>query len=477
MPNIRNQSMLTFATGKTRHCDGLSRRSFLRAGALGIGGLSLADMLRAEAVSGVGSSNKAVINIHLDGGPPQMDMIDPKPDAPIEIRGEFKPIRSSIPGLHLTELMPRMAKAADKFVFIRSLQGSAGRHDAFQCQSGYSFRELESIGGRPAMGCAVSKLLASPADTAPAFVDILQGRGLARNSARPGFLGPAYRPFRPDISHLFHRELEPGMQNELANLGGGHQVNLGLIEGLTAGRLGDRVALLKSMDRLNRDVDRSGQMDALDEFTQQAVSILTSGQFAEAMDLEKEDPRMLDRYTPRVPDPDPRNYTMEGATAGRKLLLARRLVEAGVRCVSVSISDFDTHSNNFNRMRTIGPLVDQALTTRVEDLEERGMLGDVSIVAWGEFGRTPKINDKAGRDHWPRVGMALLAGGGMKTGQVIGATDRTASEATDRPVSYQDIIATLYHNLGLDARGITVEDTSGRPQYLVDAGAPIRELI
>ena len=183
--------MLTFATGKFRHCDGLSRRSFLKAGALGIGGLSFADLLRAEATAGVGSSNKAIINVHLDGGPPQMDMIDPKPDAPIEYRGEFKSIRTAIPGLHLTELMPRMAKAAGKFAFLRSLQGSAGRHDAFQCQSGYSFKELQSIGGRPAMGCVLSKLLATPKDTAPTFVDIMQGRGLVRNSTRPGFLGPA----------------------------------------------------------------------------------------------------------------------------------------------------------------------------------------------------------------------------------------------------------------------------------------------
>ncbi|MGY8656211.1 MAG: DUF1501 domain-containing protein [Verrucomicrobiia bacterium] len=469
--------MLTFATGKFRHCDGLSRRSFLKAGALGIGGLSFADLLRAEATAGVGSSNKAIINVHLDGGPPQMDMIDPKPDAPIEYRGEFKSIRTAIPGLHLTELMPRMAKAAGKFAFLRSLQGSAGRHDAFQCQSGYSFKELQSIGGRPAMGCVLSKLLATPKDTAPTFVDIMQGRGLVRNSTRPGFLGPAYKPFRPDISHMFHRELEKGMQGELSRLGPGHTINLGLIEGLTAGRMGDRVALLKNMDRIRRDIDASGQMSALDEFTQQAVNILTSGKFAEAMDLEKEDPKMLERYTPRVPNPDPKNFTMEGAMAGRKLLLARRLVEAGVRCVSVSISDFDTHSDNFNRMRTIGPLVDHALTTLVEDLEERGMLDDVSIVAWGEFGRTPKINAKAGRDHWPRVGMGIMAGGGIKTGQVIGSTDRTASDVTSRPIQYQDVIATLYHNLGLDARAITVEDTTGRPQYLVDHGAPIKELV
>ncbi len=469
--------MLTFPTGKFHHCDGIARRSFLKAGALGIGGLTFADLLRAESKSGIGSSNKAIINIHLDGGPPQMDMIDPKPDAPSEYRGEFASLPTNIPGLHLTELMPRMAKAADKFVFIRSLQGSAGRHDAFQCQSGYNVKDLQSIGGRPAMGCVLSKLLATPKDDAPAFVDILQGRGQVRNSTRPGFLGPTYKAFRPDISKMFHRQLEPGMAGELARLGSDHSTQFGLVEGMTAGRFGDRMTLLKNIDGIRRNIDGSGQMTALDEFTQQAVSMLTSGKFAEAMDLEKEDPKMLARYTPRVPDPDPKNFTMEGASAGRKLLLARRLVEAGVRCVSVSISDFDTHTNNFGRMRTIGPLVDHALTTLVEDLSERGMLDDVSIVAWGEFGRSPKVNSKGGRDHWPKVGMAIMAGGGMNTGQVIGSTDRIAAEATSRPVQYQDIIATLYHNLGIDARAITVEDTTGRPQYLVDSGSPIKELV
>ena len=148
-----------------------------------------------------------------------------------------------------------------------------------------------------------------------------------------------------------------------------------------------------------------------------------------------------------------------------------------MRCVSVSISDFDTHSDNFNRMRLIGPIIDHALATLVEDLDERGMLDDVSIVAWGEFGRTPKVNPKAGRDHWPRVAMGFLAGGGMRTGQVIGSTDRYAAEATSRPVHYQDVIATLYHNLGIDARQTTVEDTTGRPQFLVDEGEPIKEVV
>ena len=174
-----------------------------------------------------------------------MDMIDPKPDAPSEYRGEFESIPTSIPGLHLSELMPRMASAADKFVFIRSLQGSAGRHDAFQCQSGFNAKELQSIGGRPAMGCVLSKLLATPTDTAPAFVDILQGRGQVRNSTRSGFLGPTHKPFRPDISQMFERKLEAGMQGELARLGSENSVNLNLVDGMSKRRLGDRIHCCK----------------------------------------------------------------------------------------------------------------------------------------------------------------------------------------------------------------------------------------
>jgi len=469
--------MLTILGGNTRTCaDTRSRRSFLKAGVLGLGGLTLPDLLRAEAGR---SSHKAVINIHLDGGPPQMDLIDPKPDAPAEIRGEFDSLATTIPGLHLTELMPKVASIADRFIFLRSLVGSAGQHNAFQAQSGFSSRELTSIGGRPAMGCVVNKLLGSPSDPAPAFVDIMQGRGRVRNSARPGFLGAVYQPFRPDISHLFQRELEAGMKGELARLGArGQGTQLDLSEGLTLGRIEERASLLENFDTVRRQIDRgSEQIAAADQFTQQAMNILTSGRLAEAMDLEKEDPKILARYTPPMREKDLAMYTAEGPLAARKLLMARRLVEAGVRVVSVSISDFDTHSSNFPRMRQLGPIVDHALWALITDLEDRGMLDDVSIVAWGEFGRTPKVNSKGGRDHWPKVSPAILAGGGMKTGQVIGATDRIAAEATERPVHYQDVMATLYHNLGIDPKTSQVIDPTGRPQYLVDTGQVIREVV
>jgi hypothetical protein len=467
--------MLSIVGRPYRHCDGLTRRRFLAAGSLGFAGLTLADLLRAEAAAGTRSSHKAVINVHLDGGPPQLDTIDLKPQAPVELRGDFRPIATRLPGVQVCELLPKIAQAADKFVFIRTLVGSAGQHNAFQCQSGFDEKELQSIGGRPAMGSVLARLRGLTADAAPSFVDLMQGRPLVRNSARPGFLGPAYQPFRPDISRWFHRELEPGMKGELARRGADHATSLTLNPALDARRINDRTDLLGGLDTLRREIDATGMMDALDRFQQQAISILTSGRFADALDLSKEDPRVLERYTPPASQGE-RFYTAEDHLSARKFLLARRLVEAGVRCVSISISDFDTHSGNFPRMRQLLPIVDHGLATLVGDLEERGLLGDVLIVAWGEFGRTPRINKNGGRDHWPRVSPALLAGGGLRTGVVLGETDRTASAPVSRPVHFQDVFATLYHKLGLDLRATTIADTRGRPQYLVDQGTVIPEV-
>ena len=469
--------MLSFRGGPAKNCDGLSRRSFLRAGSLGIGGLSLPDLIRAESVSGKGSSAKSIIHIHLDGGPPQMDMIDPKPDSPVEYRGDIKSIPSEIPGIHLSELMPNLAKNAKKFAFLRSLVGADGQHNAFQCQSGYKASEKGPAGGWPAMGCVINKLLGSPSAPAPTFVDLMQGRGQVRNSVRPGFLGPSANPFRPDISSMFKRELEDAMKTELAKLRKGHSVDLNLNEDLNVGRLDDRLGLLQGLDRTRREIDAIGSMEALDTFTQQAYGILTSGKIAEAMDLSKEDPKVISRYVPVMKEKELAFFTSEGPQAAKKLLLARRLIEAGVRVVNVSISDFDTHSKNFVRMKQLVPIVDHAISTLIEDLDERGMLDDVTVLAWGEFGRTPKVNANAGRDHWPKVAMGILAGGGMNVGQVIGATDRYAAEAVQRPVHYKDVIATLYYNLGIDPQQTTVEDSSGRPHYLLKDCRPIKELI
>lgn len=455
----------------------ISRRGSLAIGAFGFSGWLLADLLRAEAAAPAARSGRSIINIHLDGGPSHLDTIDPKPEAPLEIRGEFGTIETRLPGVRVTELMPRIASIADRFAMVRSLVGSVGDHDAFQCQSGYGANDLKAFGGRPVLGSVLSKLDGSAADTAPPFIDLMQGRPLVRNSARPGFLGPSFQPFRPDISHLFQRELEPGMKGELARLGPDHRISLTLNPQLSPERLQNRTALLTHLDSMRREADRSGTMEAMDRFSQQAVGILTSGRLAAALRLESEPAHVLALYSCPQSDSAPRFSTDEGPGAVRKFLLARRLIEAGARCVSLSISDFDTHSDNFNRMRRLMPIVDQGLFALVTDLEQRGMLDDVTIVVWGEFGRTPRIDPKtAGRHHWPQAGPALLAGGKLRTGQVIGATDRWGADVVERPVTYKDLFATLYSTLGIDARNVTIPDPQGRPQYLLDQGAVIREL-
>lgn len=453
------------------------RRTALLAGSLPwFPGLS--HLLRAENAVGSASTGRSLINIHLDGGPPHLDTIDPKPEAPVEIRGEFGTIETQLPGFRVSELLPRTAAIADRLVFIRSLVGSAGAHDAFQCQSGYRAADLKSFGGRPAAGSVISHLLAQATDSAPSFIDLMQGRPLVRKSARPGFLGPAAQPFRPDISRMFHRELETGMKGELARLGTDHSISLTLNPLLSEGRVNQRQQLLRQLDRLQRQMDSSGMMDAMDQFDRQAAGILMSGSLAEALDLEREDPSILRRFTAPGSDQGRQSTTSEGPDSVRKFLLARRLVQAGARCVSVSISDFDTHSDNFPRMRNLLPIVDFGLHALILDLEEQGLLERTTIVVWGEFGRTPRIDPKTGgRHHWPAVGPAVIAGGGLRTGVVVGETDRTGDSVRSRPVHYKDVFATLFHTLGIDARTTTLTDPQGRPQFILDEGEVISEII
>ena len=458
------------------NCTKVSRRSFLTVGSAGVAGLSLPGILANEAMAATTVRGKSLIMIHLDGGPPQMDLIDPKPYAPSEVRSPFAPISTNVPGLGLTELMPQCARIADKLVFLRSLVGSDGKHHAFQCQSGYGEKALKSIGGRPALGCVVKHLLGRPEDEVPNFIDLMQGRPLVRNSARPGFLGISCKPFRPDISDIWKRELETGMKGELKRLGNDHKTELSLIHDLPVKRLDDRLELLRSIDRFQRDLDTSGSMNAMDQFHQQAYKVLTSGAFAEAMDISAEDPRVVDHYTPEDVSRGTQSYTSEGPDALLKFMLARRLIEAGVRVVSVSLSDFDTHSDNNNRMRHLGPLFDHGFHALVTDLESRGMLDDTIVLAWGEFGRTPKVNSKGGRDHWPSASMGVMAGGGMPGGLVLGATDREAGKVVDRPLAYSDVIATLYRKLGINPQTI-IHDQTGRPHVLMSEGSPVSELV
>jgi hypothetical protein len=446
--------MLSIYGKKQKFCDGVSRRSFLKIGgfALGsLGGVPLADILQAQDSSGNRSSHKGLINIFLGGGPPHQDMWEIKTEAPVEIRGEFKPISTKVPDIQIGECFPKIAAMMDKFVAIRSVTGCAGGHDAYQCLTGWNRGSFSSIGGMPSIGSAVAKVKGSVDSSIPATVGLAAKTKHApwSESGQAGFLGDAYQPFKPNGKMMADLKLN----------------------GITLDRLADRKSLLNSLGNLKRDFENVHNMNS---FSQEAFGVLTSSRLVDALDLSKEDPKIVKKYG----DGKPYQYQYDGApTCNDHLLMARRLIEAGVQSVSLSYGRWDSHGKNFDLVRDHGAKLDQCLTALVEDLQERGMLDDVTVIVWGEFGRTPKINKGAGRDHWPQVSCALMAGGGMKTGQAIGATNRLGEFATKRPVSVQEIIATLYHNLGVDPMSTTLVDPTGRPQYLLDHRKPLPELV
>ena len=317
-----------------------------------------------------------------------------KSEAPSEVRGEFKPINTNVPGIQIGEVFEKLAGMMDKAAVIRSVVGCSGGHDSFQCMTGWHQNDLRSIGGRPAIGSAVAKLYGPVDPSVPPYV------GLAAptkhrpwsESGSPGFLGSAYAPFKPD---------GPGMKNMTLN-------------GISLERLEDRRQLLSAVDSLRRDIDISGTMEGMDAFGQRALDVLTSSKLIDALDLTKEDPKIVERYG----DGKPYKYQYDGApTCNDHLLMARRLIEAGARVVSLSYGRWDSHGQNFDLVRDHGGKLDQSLSALIEDLDQRGMLDDTTIVVWGEFGRTPKINKNAGRDHWTRVSCCYLAGGGIRGGQ------------------------------------------------------------
>ncbi len=450
--------MLTLLGPRDRSfCDGLSRRSFLSIGGFAMAGtacLPLADQLRAEAASKKPASQKAVINVFLGGGPPHQDMWEIKTDAPREIRGEFHPIATAVPDVQIGECFPKIAAMADRFAFIRSIMGCAGGHDAYQCFSGWDRRNMQFIGGRPAVGPVAAKVLGQVAPGVPAAMALANRTSHKPWSepGGPGFLGVGYSPFKPDTDGLSNLKLN----------------------GVTLDRLQDRKSLLSGLDQLKREVDASGVLEGMDAFNQAALGVMTSSRLLDALDISKEDPKTVARYG----DGKPYQFQYDGApTVNDQLLIARRLVEAGVRSVTLSFGRWDSHGKNFDLVRDHGTKLDQCVTALVSDLEERGMLDDVTVVVWGEFGRTPKVNKGAGRDHWPRVSCCLMAGGGMQTGQFIGSTNRLGEYAVDRPVHMQEVIATVYHNLGIDPETTTLADPAGRPQYLIEKRIPMRELV
>jgi len=442
--------MLTFLGKRRRLCDGVSRREFLRIGGLAVGGFTLPDLLHAEAQAAGRATGKSVINIFLTGGPPHIDMFDLKPLAPIEYRGKYKPIATNVPGLEICELMPELAKVADKYTIIRSITGMRDEHDNGQSDTGWTRSSLQSVGGRPSVGAVMSKLWGTaqttPRGTAPTFVDFAYGLGEFAGRAIPGFLGPVHAAYRAD---------EIGKSNLTLNQDVGLE------------RLNDRMSLLSGLDSFCREADQSGMMIALDSYSQRAVSIVTSGRLAQALDITKENPDTVARYGVQ--------HFENGL-----LLTARRLVEAGVRYVSLTWAghnQWDSHGGNFVRMDRLLPGLSLGLSALIEDLDARGRLDDTIIMMSGEFGRTPRINPGAGRDHWPSASFFFLAGGGFRHGQVIGSTTSRAEMPKDRPVHLQHVFHTLYHQLGIDSNAVTFVDPNGRPQYLVENRELIHELI
>ena len=441
-------------------CDGQTRRHFLKIGGMALGGMALPQILRAEESSAAGPSpqslsHKAIIMIYLSGGPSHQDMYDLKMDAPREIRGSFQPIQTNGPGIEICEHMPRLAKMMDKFAIIRSLYGGPDQHASDMCLSGYPIGPGGRQSNHPSLGSAVSKIQ-GPADPAiPPFVGLTTKTGHApySNPGLPGFLGLAHAPFQPDSDGLANMRLN----------------------GITLDQLRHRQSLLDSFDHFRRRVDTDPTMLGVDAFTRKAFDVLTSSKLVEALDLEKEDPVLRDRYGRGSASP------AFGEDAGPhwmdQFLMARRLVQAGVRCVTLSFGSWDRHGGNFERLPEQLSKLDMGITALVEDLHARGLEKDVSVIAWGEFGRTPRINAGGGRDHWPQASCALLAGGGMRMGQVIGSTNRLGEVPQDRPIHYQDVFATLYRQLGINAANATIPDHSGRPQYLLDRREAIPELI
>ncbi|MEX1228876.1 MAG: DUF1501 domain-containing protein [Planctomycetaceae bacterium] len=421
--------MLTILGKKQRFCDGVSRRDFLKIG--GLAGLSLPQLLQAGEA---GKRHKSVIMVYLPGGPSHIDTYDPKPEAPAEYRGEFKTIDSTVPGMTFSEHLPRHAAIADQLVLVRAVVGAVSEHAPALLMSGYGEAVGRSQGGRPGVGAILSKLEGAVDPRVPPYVSLM-GNMAGIDS---GYAGVAHRPFTPD---------GPGLQN------------LSLEGSISLDRLDDRRALLSGFDRFRNEADRSGVMTGMDAFAARAFEMIVSPKTRDALDVNREDPRTRERYG-----------------SATQFLTARRLVEAGVRCVTLAIGSWDTHGNNFGHLRNQLPSVDQAIATLVDDLRLRGLDQDCSVVVWGEFGRTPRVNGSAGRDHWEPVMSALIAGGGLKMGQVIGSTNARGEVAQDRPITVQQVLATLYHGLGVDP-ATTLTSASGRPMYLLDDRQPITELI
>lgn len=441
-----------FGPGR-RFCDGVSRRDFLGVGALGLTGLALPELLQLRAQAAPARTAKSVIIVCLDGGPSQLDTWDMKPGAPAEVRGEFQPIRSRVPGFDVCELLPLHAQIADRLALVRSMTFIENNHDLIEV-----FSAFPRPAHRPAFGSIVSRLgLGNGA--LPRYLSLSGDRIVPESFENPSYVGAAHKPF------LVGKEGVRGLE---------------LRADVNAARLNNRRQLLGALDNLRRDGDRLATMDA---FTAQALDLVTSAQAREAFDISREPESVRSRYETKDGS---FIYSAKSDIRHRwpweKFLLARRLVEAGVPVVTMRVGAWDHHGDGtdsgkiYPSLRSELPLLDRSVHALLTDLHERGLDQEVGVLIWGEFGRSPGINKIAGRDHWTKSGCALFAGAGVKTGQVIGATDAQAAQPKTRPWAVQNVFAVLYHMLGIDPAQ-TLPDRTGRPMPLLDDTELISDLM
>jgi hypothetical protein len=416
-------------------------------------GLGLADLLRweshaAEAEAGRSGSNKSLIVFWTDGGMSQQDTYDMKPGAPAEYRGMYQPIDTTVPGIVVGEKFPLQAEVMHHLSVVRSVHHENGIHapSAHWMQTGYFGPTLaRNAAQKPSLGSVIARSLGSRQPPMPAYVTIPKLEAFGYQGAV--YLGKAYNPF------------EVGADPNAAEF---KVPNLTLPEGLALRSVGARRALLKRFDTIRRDIDQTGVMEGLDTFKSQALEMVAGNRMRDAFDMAKEDSALRDRYGRH-------RY-------GQSALLARRLIEAGARCVNINTGNWDHHDNIAKGLEQHLSPLDRAIATLVQDLDERGMLNDVMIYCVGEFGRTPRMNGHAGRDHWSNCFSVMLAGGGIKGGRIVGASEKWGGTVRDRLVTPLDLLATIYVQLGIPL-GKHYEDSSGRPVSIIGSGRPIEELL
>lgn len=426
-----------------RYCDGVARRDVIKVGALGALGVNLAGYLRMARAGQVAPAAKgtSAIFVFLGGGPSHVDTFDMKPDAPAEYRGEFKPIATNVPGVEVCEHLPNLAKCADKYAVVRGISHTLAGHELGTEYVNTGNRPVPSL-VYPGLGAVVSRELAGRPDL-PHFVAV------PSTPQRAGHLGVRYAPLQTNDAPT------PGVPFTVRGVS--------LAEGLTVADLERRQRLLTELDTTFRGFEADSKLvDGMDRFAQQAYDMISSARTRDAFDTGRERPEVAERFGTHK--------------FGTGCLLAARLVEAGVRFVTVTFGGWDTHSGNFKACKEkLLPPLDQGLAALLNTLSERGLLASTSVYVTGEFGRTPKVNDKAGRDHWPRAMFSLLAGGGMRGGQVIGASDDRGMGPASDAITPDQVTATFYHSLGIDHRK-EYKTSTGRPVMIVREGRVIKEL-